>query len=126
MADITNETARGKPSPYLQSQIEAAGKEKFNATNTGKSESWCEKIIGHATEMGNCSACCFRNYRPICMKIICWDNDGAPLYWTTKNTMEINEPDFKELVRSKKTPELLLEKLDNLYLVKIMPDKQKS
>jgi hypothetical protein len=34
---------------------------------------WRDHVVANHTIFANCSACCFRNYRPICDAITCYD-----------------------------------------------------
>lgn len=44
-----------------------------------------DTLVANPTEIGNCSACCFRNYRQACYKMYCQDQDGQTVFWTLKH-----------------------------------------
>lgn len=44
---------------------------------------WHDIIFPMETEMGNCSACCFRNATGLCNKMVCFNLD-TNIYWFSK------------------------------------------
>jgi hypothetical protein len=53
-----------------------------------------EAIVAKATDMGDCSGCCFRNFEMFCRQMTCWNEDYKRVFWTLGRGTESEIPDI--------------------------------
>lgn len=46
-------------------------------------------LTAHQTPVGNCSACCFRNYSGMCEKMLCSDGNNN-FFWTAQHCNQLD------------------------------------
>lgn len=46
-------------------------------------------LVAHQTEVGNCSACCFRNYSGMCNQMLCSD-ENHNFFWTAQHCNQLD------------------------------------